>query len=156
MIREEQLRKEIERLKAERKALLQNQSAEIEAAVSAVRAQLAGQMNDMKAEIEDLCKRNSELICKHCRYILFYVVTLSLGNHDAAAKDCQAHKESLERLKRLHSDERKAMNASLNLLQEQFKDLKVQKELEESKKVDMNEQNKNLRVTLDKLRLQVG
>lgn len=64
VIREEQLRKEIERLKAERKTLLQNQSSEIEAAVGAVRNQLAGQMNDMRGEIEDLCKRNSELICE--------------------------------------------------------------------------------------------
>lgn len=80
---------------------------------------------------------------------------LLTGNHDSAAKDCQAHKESLERLKRLHSDERKALNSALSLLQDQFKEVKVQKELEESKKIDMNEQNKNLRVTLDKLRLQV-
>jgi hypothetical protein len=70
-------------------------------------------------------------------------------------RESKSCKDSLEKLKRLHEDERKAVQNSVKEISDQIITLSVAKEQEYSKRIDVQDQNKDLRVTIDKLRSQV-
>ncbi len=59
------------------------------------------------------------------------------------------------RLVRLQGEERENVKLSLKDMTEKFSTAMVTKEQETAKRVDMQEQNKELRITIDKLRSQV-
>jgi hypothetical protein len=63
-VREEQSRREIERLMVERKAYMLQRTTDIEKAVDMVRKSMVEQIGYYEKQIEDLTDRNASLICK--------------------------------------------------------------------------------------------
>ncbi len=78
------------------------------------------------------------------------------GDAEAAAKESKTCRDRLEKQERLSEEERKSSRSAMKLLTERLEALSVAKEQEASKRFDIAEQNKALRLTVDKLRSEVN
>lgn len=80
---------------------------------------------------------------------------MDLDESESATREAKASKEMLQKLQRLHEVQMNSINSSIKELSDSLHTLSTAKELETTKKLELQEQNKDLRLTIDKLRSQV-
>jgi chromosome segregation ATPase len=100
---------------------------------------VADQAATFDKEIEEIATRNAKLSFEA----------------ENAARECKSMKDSGDRNYRLNMEERQAVKVSLKELSEKLISVNINKEQETAKRIDMQEQNKELRLTIDKLRTQL-
>lgn len=138
-VKEEQFKQEIDRLHAERKALLLNRHADIEKAVETAKRSFQEQIASFQQELEDLSTKNANLIFEAER----------------ATRESKSTREMFERLQRIYDEKHEAAEENIKTLTEQLDAAAVGRETERSLKVDVQEQNKELRLIIDKYRSQM-
>ncbi len=104
------------------------------------RTLLVEQVKTMRLEIEDLCARNAKL----------------LGECDTATRECKNAQESYKRQIQLHDNEMRTYSMNMKILGEQLDKVSAEKEQAVGKNNDTNDINKGLRMTIDKLRMEVS
>lgn len=128
---------EISRLLSERKSSLQSRQEEIQNAVTNVQNAIKDQFLEFQVQIDTLAKRNGSIL-------------LELEH---ASRDVFSKNETIERLQKALEENRLFRESQTRQFAEQISTLSVQKEHETASKVDLQEQNRELRLQLDKIRL---
>jgi hypothetical protein len=119
--------------------LLQRQ-VDIEKAVEIVKKSMSEQMIYYEKELETLGERNANLIFEAER----------------AGREAKSTREMFERLQRIYDENQVSSQENMKSLAEQLESVTIAKEAERALKVDVQEQNKELRVIIDKYRAQVS
>ena len=135
----EQNKLEIERLLAERKKYQEERLVQIEAAVDAARARAAEQIRTCESEMTVLAESMSKLQM----------------DTEKAIREGKAARELLDSKERLHEDDRRNFEESLKDARDRLTVAIIARDEEASKKVDIQEANKELRGVIDKLRLDI-
>eukprot|EP01036_Dinobryon_divergens_P022706 gene22706-30988_t len=136
---------QVERLARESKERSQEaQTAQDQAAVKEEQLRrevdsLLEQVRATEKDLDDMTIKNAQLVFEA----------------EQAGREGKAAKDMLTRLKQVHEDERKAVQQALRSLGEQLTAANLSREQEASRRSEMQEQNKDLRLTVDKLRLQL-
>eukprot|EP01039_Chlorochromonas_danica_P007806 gene7806-8617_t len=138
-VKEEQSRREIDRLLAERKALTIAQQDEIDAAVAAVRKVMQEQQQNLEKEIDALIQKNAKL----------------LYESEHAQRDANSHKDLHNRTRDSFSVQLKSCEDAIATLKSQLQEALVLKEREAGQRKEMQDQNKDLRAMVDRYRLQM-
>lgn len=136
--RAEQSRREIERLLEERRLAALRKQADVEAAVESSRQRGAEQLRAAERDMQDLVARNAQLLVEAER----------------AQRDCKSARELLERSLRSQAEERRTVETCVKEMAEKLNLLAVSKEEESGRKAEVQEQNKEFRASIDKLRTQ--
>lgn len=139
LVNESQYKNEVERLIAERKAAGQKRQAEIDLKISHSRQKMNEQLRGYESEIKDLSKRLAELRNETDKYI----------------REGKSAKEAYDRMMRLHEEERKTIELAMKDYEDKLNSLVVSKEEEVGRRVELQDVNKELRITIDKLRQQI-
>ena len=128
--------KELERLYEERKVLLRNHQREIDAAVGQARMQFDGELaiyeNNLKEMAEQLTTVRTET--------------------EKSIRDGRAATNNYGRMMALHEEERKATESALRELTDKLHSAAVASEEEVGRRLEVQDLNKELRMTIDKLR----
>lgn len=137
--RADQNKLEIERLLAERKKFQEERLVQIEAAVDAARARSTEQIRTCESEMTSLAEAMSKLQM----------------DTEKAIREGKAARELLNSKERLHEDDRRNFKESLKDSRDRLAVAIIARDEEASKKVDIQEANKELRGVIDKLRLDI-
>lgn len=137
--RDEQNKREIDRLVNERKLTALRRKDELERSLEQSKRVLGEHSSGFEKEMEDLAEKNAKLIFEA----------------EKAGRENRSAKELYERLQHLHEEEHKAVQSTLRDLSEKLEAAVVQREQEAAKRLDAHEQCKELRVATDKLRSQL-
>jgi myosin protein heavy chain len=135
--REEHAQREINRLLEERRVFALKRQVDIDAASEQTRQRAAVQRKGCEDDLKNLSIKNADLI----------VVT------EKALRDGQSAKENLERMIKIKENERKAADAHMLELERKILAVTGCIEEEKSKRIEVQELNKDLRSTIDKLRV---
>ena len=130
---------EIERLLEQRKKYQEERLTQIEAAVDAARARSAEQIRTCESEMTSLAEALSKLQM----------------DTEKAIREGKGARELLDSKERLHEDDRRNFEESLKDARDRLAVAIIARDEEASKKVDIQEANKELRGVIDKLRLDV-
>ena len=137
--RADQNKLEIERLLQERKKFQEERTVHIEAAVEAARIRSAEQVRTCEAEMTALAESLSRLQV----------------DTEKAIREGKGARELLESKERLHEDDKRNFQESLKDVRDRLAVAIIARDEEASKKVDIQEANKELRGVIDKLRLDI-
>ena len=136
--KEEQLSKELQRLTEDRKKLLVERQHEIELAIEQTRIKCCEQLKSLEADIQKMAESNASLKVESERTI----------------REGKTYRENYDRLLRLLEDERKGHASTIKEISEKLTSSLTSKEDEVGKREEIQELNKELRNTIDKLRIQ--
>jgi chromosome segregation ATPase len=137
--RADQNKREIERLQEERKKFHESRQADMEAAADAARARSMEQVRTCEAEMAHLAETLSKLQM----------------DTERAVREGKGAKEMMESKERTIEDERRNYEDALKDLRDRLSVAIINRDEEASKKVDIQEANKELRGVVDKLRLDI-
>ncbi len=116
------------------------------------------QMSYYEKEIEELTSRNAQLICKNIMpHHSLSLLTLSyyIVEAERSARECKSTREMFERLQRIYDEQQTSAQENIKTLSEQLESVSTARETERALKIDVQEQNKELRHVIDKYRSQV-
>jgi chromosome segregation ATPase len=137
--RQEQLSKELERMLQERKTIMLSRQSEIDLAIEQTRMKCGEQLKALEADLQKLAESNGALKVESERTI----------------REGKTYRENYDRLIRLLEDERKAHTSAVKELSEKLTTVHIAREEEAGKREEIQELNKELRNTIDKLRMQI-
>lgn len=137
--KQEQLKREIDRLVEERKSLAVKRLAELDATSEVARARGAEQLQACERDLNDMAQRNATL----------------LAENEKVLREAKSTQELAGRIQQSLENERRANEHAMKEMSARLNDLAVQKEEESSKKFEVQELNTDYRLTIDKLRSQV-
>lgn len=139
LAREEITRKEVENLTNERKKYISQREADIEISVAEVRKKLQIQIKKYENDLNNLTERNATL----------------LSDKEKIIRESKSGKEINEKRNKILEDERKNVEGVIKNLSDKLNICITSKEEETSRRIDLQDTNKELRNTIDKLRLQL-
>mmetsp|Transcript_23434 Transcript_23434/g.32133 ORF Transcript_23434/g.32133 Transcript_23434/m.32133 type:complete len:779 (+) Transcript_23434:364-2700(+) len=137
-VKEEQFRRELERLQRERKALGLQRREQLREAAERAQQPLQEQVAALERDLEAAGVRAAKLTFEA----------------EQAVRDGKAARDSLARLKQIHEEDRAASQASLRSLGEQLGASSAAREQEAAQRAELQEQNRELRLAVDRLRAQ--
>lgn len=137
--REEHCRREIERLNSERKRFSAERQREIDAAIEVATMRAETHMRHLVTEMEDLVIKTSQT---------------QLDN-EFATKEYKQNKETIEKLTKLLEEDRRSSFTIAKSLEEKLVAVTVAREEELRRRSDIQEQNGELRMEIEKLRNQI-
>lgn len=136
----------------------------MERAADQARKALLEQVATFERELEDIAQRNAKLACTTPVIVSFLAVwngglilllRLTTVEAEKATRENKSTQDALEKLHRLHDEAARATSSMLKDLADQLSHANVVREQEFAKRVDAQEQNKELRNNIEKLRSQV-
>ena len=136
LAKETQCRAEIDRLLAEKKVQAENRQSLIDQEVERNRERMLVQLRSTEAELDDIVRSNAS----------------SAANAEKAMREARSAQDLMERFERMRDEERKTTAKSLRECEERIASLSVEKEEEIKRRVEVQDLNKDLRSTIDKLR----
>lgn len=80
---------------------------------------------------------------------------ISIADYDASIRESKSAQDHVERLQRLHHDENKVLEEAMNVMQLKLNEAFAMKEMEYQRRSEVQDTNKELRLTVDKLRSQL-
>ena len=135
--REDQARREIEKLLEDRKKTHERRQADVDGAAEQARTKALELVRrceqELRATVETTVKSQAEA--------------------DKSIRDGKSATDSMRRLAHVHSDETRALEGTIRELRELLTAALLAKDEEASKKIDILEMNKELRQVVEKLRL---
>jgi len=138
--REEHNRREVERLLEERKKSSLSRQHEVEEAVRAAVERCNAQVRSVETTLDALVVKNAQLQL----------------DTELATREHRQCGDTVEKLRRSLEDERKAARSEMKSLGDKIVNISLAKEAEIRRRLEIQELNKELRVSLDALRSQVG
>jgi len=136
--REEHHRREEDRLIEERKKAAFERQKDIQEAVDSALERAQQQIKTIEKSLEDLTIKNSQL----------------QFSYEIATKEKKHNLDTIEKLQALLEDQRRSDNQAIKLIDDKLVDVSVSKEAEIARRVEVQEINKELRNTIDKIRAQ--
>jgi len=134
--KEAQCHVEITRLLAERKTTAQGRQALIDQEVERARERMFVQLRATEADLDEIVKSHA----------------ISKAQAEKSHRDARAATERVERFERMREEEKAILTRSIRDLEEKLSTFSVEKEEESRRRVEVQEQNKDLRLTIDHLR----
>ena len=136
--REEHNRREVDRLIEERKQAAISRQEEIKEAIYVATERIRDQIKSMDQSLESLTIKNADI----------------LNTYEVAIKEKKQDTDQIEKLQQILDEERKFTSKYLKNLEEKMKDIEASKENEITKRIEIQDINKSIRDTLDKVRSQ--
>jgi myosin protein heavy chain len=137
--KQEQLKREIDRLVEERKDIAVRRQADLDATSEVVRLRGAEQLRACERDLDEMAERNATL----------------LAENEKVLRETKSTKEEADRAHQSLENERRATEHAMKEMHARLNELAIQKEEESSKKFEVQELNTDYRLTIDKLRNQV-
>jgi hypothetical protein len=137
--REEITKKEVENLTNERKKYISQREDDIEISVAQVRQRMQIQLQQYEIDLNNLSERNATL----------------MSDKEKIIRESKSGKEMNEKRNKILEDERKTVEGIIKTLSDKLNICITSKEEETSRRIDLQDTNKDLRNTIDKLRLQL-
>jgi chromosome segregation ATPase len=164
LTREEQLRREIERLHDDRKKHALQKQNEIDSAVEVAKGVAGSQIRSLEHDIEELTARMAKTKGKSSCALsaaamtgdVFMSCFLFVAEADKAVRDCKSAESLLEKTRQAISNDRKSSEAAMRRLEERIAEVIVEKEDAVMKTKAVYDLNTELRLTIDKLRTHVS
>lgn len=112
------------------------------------------QISTCDRELKELAERNAALRGEHC-LIIFIAVTITVVDMERLSRDSKSARDSVEKLQRLLESERRAFDLAVKEIGEKLKAAVIAREEETGRRQEVQDQNKEFRSSIDKLRGQV-
>lgn len=138
MTREEQLRREVDRLYEEKKKLTLSRHSDIEAAVQTAKEVAGSQLKSMEADLQELATRNARL----------------MAEEERSARECKSAHSLLEKSRQSHEGDSRSTELAMSRLEDKIREVVKEREEALLKSKEVNELNTELRLLVDKLRSQ--
>mmetsp|Transcript_21841 Transcript_21841/g.40736 ORF Transcript_21841/g.40736 Transcript_21841/m.40736 type:complete len:781 (+) Transcript_21841:66-2408(+) len=138
MTREEQLRREVDRLYDEKKKLVLTKHNDIESAVHTAKEVAASQMKSLEADLQEMVARNARL----------------KAEEERALRECKSAHSLLEKSRHSHEGDSRSAELAMSRLEEKIREVVKEREEAIVKSKEVNELNTELRLLIDKLRSQ--
>lgn len=136
MTREEQLRREVDRLYDEKKKLVLTKHNDIEAAVHTAKEVAASQLKSLEADLQEMVARNARL----------------KAEEERASRECKSAHNLLEKSRHSHEGDSRSAEMAMSRLEEKIREVVKEREEALLKSKEVNELNTELRLLIDKLR----
>lgn len=137
--REKQSMLEVEKLLTERKAIIQEKHNQIQQAVEEARIRCATKVAAAEEAMQKMASQNAELRLQS----------------ENSSREERATKELLDRMQRFVDEERRKVEDAIESLRKELASASRNVELETAKRVRVQSENTEHRLTIDKLRVQV-
>ena len=138
MTREEQLRREIDRLYDEKKKLTLSKHADVEAAVQTAKEVAACQIKSLEADLQEMASRNARL----------------KSEEERAFREARSAQNLLEKSRQSHEGDTRSTEMAMARLEEKIREVVKEREGALHKSKEVNDLNTELRLIIDKLRSQ--
>ena len=139
LAREDQMRREIEKLLEERKKTSAQHQAELDSATEVAKVRAMEQLKSCEAEMQAMVEATAKVRV----------------DAERAIRENKVAKDVLERVQHQFEDEKRVMDITIKELRDTVTSAIVGKDEEISRRLDVQEMNKELRGTIDKLRLDI-
>ena len=138
MTREEQFRREVDRLYEEKKKLTLARHSDIEAAVQTAKEVALGQLKSLEADLQEMGARMARLTAEEER----------------AARECKSAHNLLEKSRQSHEGDSRSTELAMSRLEDKVREVVKEREEALLKSKEVNDLNTELRLLVDKLRSQ--